>query len=207
MAEDNFELKQVQVRLKLSEAEPLYSPEPMNTPDKAAEVMAEALAQMDREYACVVNLDTQLRPINFNVVSVGGISSAQVDVSNVFKTAILSNATSIMLFHNHPSGNLTPSGEDMRLTKRLIEAGKIMGIPVTDHIIVGGGTGERVSLREEEPEMFKEEPLAYGPEDTVSGRREEPVHEAIVNEVTEEERERKEKKDEEEPEHHKHHKL
>ncbi len=154
MSEKEFELKQVQVRLKLSEAESLYSTEPMDTPTRASEVMAEALAQMDREYACVVNLDNALRPINFNIVSIGGINSAEVPVQNVFKSAILSNAASIMMFHNHPSGNLTPSKEDRALTKRLVEAGKIMGIPVIDHIIVGGGNGDRYSLREENEQLF-----------------------------------------------------
>ena len=88
---DMHELKQVQVRLKLSEAEPLYSTEQITTPDKAAEVMAQALAQLDREYCCVVNLDAAKHPINFNIVSIGDVNQAQVPIQNVFKSAILSN--------------------------------------------------------------------------------------------------------------------
>ncbi len=151
---DEYGLKQVKVRLKLAEAEPLYSTEQITTPDKAAEVMAEVLAQMDREYCCVVNLDGANHPINFNVVSIGDVNQAHVPIQNVFKSAILSNASSIMMFHNHPSGSVMASREDIDVTKRLIEAGKIMNIPVLDHIIVGGGTAERFSFKEEKPEMF-----------------------------------------------------
>ena len=151
---DEYELKQVKVRLKLAEAEPLYSTEQITTPDKAAEVMAQALSQMDREYCCVVNLDGANHPINFNVVSIGDVNQAHVPIQNVFKSAILSNASSIMMFHNHPSGSVQASREDIDVTKRLIEAGKIMNIPVLDHIIVGGGNGERFSFKEANPEMF-----------------------------------------------------
>ena len=151
---DEYELKQVKVRLKLAEAEPLYSTEQITTPDKAAEVMAQALSQMDREYCCVVKLDGANHPINFNVVSIGDVNQAHVPIQNVFKSAILSNASSIMMFHNHPSGSVQASREDIDVTKRLIEAGKIMNIPVLDHIIVGGGTAERFSFKEANPEMF-----------------------------------------------------
>ena len=151
---DEYELKQVKVRLKLSEAEPLYSTEQITTPDKAAEVMAQALAQLDREYCCVVNLDGANHPINFNVVSIGDIDKAQVPIQNVFKSAILSNAASIMLFHNHPSGSTSASRDDIEVTKRLIEAGKIMNIPVLDHIIVAGGTADHFSFRNSNPDMF-----------------------------------------------------
>ncbi len=151
---DNYELKQVQVRLRLSEAEPLYSTESITSPEIAAKVMAGALAEMDREYCCVVNLDGSNHPINFNIVSIGDINHAYVPVQNVFKSAILSNASSIMLLHNHPSGSLNPSKDDIELTRRVIEAGAIMNIPVIDHLIVAGGTAELVSIREERPEIF-----------------------------------------------------
>ena len=171
---DEYELKQVKVRLKLAEAEPLYSTEQITTPDKAAEVMAQALSQMDREYCCVVNLDGANHPINFNVVSIGDVNQAHVPIQNVFKSAILSNASSIMMFHNHPSGSVQASREDIDVTKRLIEAGKIMNIPVLDHIIVGGGTAERFSFKEANPEMFN-----------VSERAAYAVHEPIEHKPTE----------------------
>ena len=75
---DLYELKQVHVRLKLAEVEPLYSTEQITTPDKAVSVMAQALSQLDREYCCVVNLDAAKHPINFNIVSIGDVNQAQV---------------------------------------------------------------------------------------------------------------------------------
>ncbi len=112
------------------------------------------MEKMDREYCCVVNLDGSNHPINFNIVSIGDINHAYVPVQNVFKSAILSNASSIMLLHNHPSGSLNPSKDDIELTRRVIVAGAIMNIPVIDHLIVAGGTAELVSIREERPEIL-----------------------------------------------------
>jgi len=177
---DEYELKQVKVRLKLAEAEPLYSTEQITTPDKAAEVMAQALSQMDREYCCVVNLDGANHPINFNVVSIGDVNQAHVPIQNVFKSAILSNASSIMMFHNHPSGSVQASREDIDVTKRLIEAGKIMNIPVLDHIIVGGGSGERFSFKEANPEMFNvSERAAYAVHEPIEHKSIEGDHFSI----------------------------
>ncbi len=116
--------------------------------------MAEALAEMDREYCCVINLDNKSRAINFNVVSIGDVNASIVPIQNTFKAAILSNATSLMLLHNHISGVLEPSGDDMIVTKRIIEAGRIMNIPVVDYLIVAGGSGQFYSFRENYPEMF-----------------------------------------------------
>ena len=154
MPKDQYELKQVQVRLKLAETEPLYSNEPITDSDKAVQVMAKALAEMDREYVCVVNLDTRKHPINFNIVSIGDIDQAQIPIQNVFKTAILSNAKSVLALHSHPSGSLDPSRPDLEVTKRMVQAGNIIGIPVTDHIIVAGGTGYHTSIRSTNPELF-----------------------------------------------------
>lgn len=151
-----FELKQVRVQLR--EAPPIYSTSQIQSPEDAVRVMAETLAMMDREYCCVVNLDNRNRPINYNVVSIGDVNSAIVPIQNVFKAAILSNATGIMLFHNHPSGELTPSRDDEILTEKLIYAGKIMNINVVDHVIVGGDEGKHYSFREGESFLFDAEP-------------------------------------------------
>lgn len=154
--------------------------------------MADALARLDREYCCVVNLDSMLRPINFNVVSIGGISRTLVPVQNVFKAAILSNAAGIMLFHNHPSGSLTPSREDVLLTQRLVKAGQLMEIPVLDHVIVGGGGTGRCSLRSEHPKLFcVEEPETYCGGQDKAGHLREPF------EITEDRKGDKNLRDEE----------
>ena len=151
-----FELKQVRVQLR--EAPPIYSTSRISSPEDAVRVMSETLAMMDREYCCVVNLDNRNRPINYNIVSIGDVNSALVPIQNVFKAAILSNATSIMLFHNHCSGELTPSREDEILTEKLIYAGKIMNINVVDHVILGGNEGKHYSFREGESFLFDAEP-------------------------------------------------
>ena len=132
-----YELKQVQVRLRLSEAGSIYSSKEITNDVRAAEVMSDVLAQMDREYVCVVNLDTKNRPINFNIVSIGDINTAIVPIQNIFKSTILSNSARIMLMHNHPSGDAYPSDEDIRLTRRLVKAGRTIGINILDHIIIG----------------------------------------------------------------------
>ena len=150
-----YELKQVQVRLRLSEAGSLYSSKEITSDVRAAEVMSDVLAQMDREYVCVVNLDTKNRPINFNVVGIGDISTAMAPLQNIFKSGILSNSARIMLMHNHPSGDLIPSMEDLSLTKRVYQTGTLMNIPLVDHVIVAGGTGQTYSLLENHPELFR----------------------------------------------------
>lgn len=149
------ELKRVEVRLKLTEGNGLYSSESIDRAETAVRVMAEAMAGLDREEVCVVNMDGKGHPINFNVVSIGSLNGSIIPMGNVFKTAILSNAASIILMHNHPSSDVSMSRQDENVTRQLMYAGQIMGITVLDHIIVGGMTGECYSLRTHYPELFE----------------------------------------------------
>ena len=126
-----------QVAIRMVEQPPLYSKEPMNNPDAVIRVMNEFLSQMDRELFCIVNLQADLTPINMNIVSVGSLNEALINPREIFKSAILSNAHSMMLIHNHPSGNLTPSTSDIQTTARMQELGELMGISLVDHIITG----------------------------------------------------------------------
>lgn len=126
-----------QVAIRMVEQPPLYSKEQMNNPDAAIRVMNEFLSQMDRELFCIVNLQADLTPINMNIVSVGSLNEALINPREIFKSAILSNAHSMMLIHNHPSGNLTPSTSDIQTTARMQELGELMGISLVDHIITG----------------------------------------------------------------------
>ena len=93
----------------------------------------------DREEFVIIMLDMKNKVIGINSVSTGSISSSIVHPREVFKPLILHNAASVILSHNHPSGDPTPSAEDKAITKRLREVGDIMGIPVRDHVIVGDG--------------------------------------------------------------------
>ena len=152
--EKTYKLEQVSVRLKLMEEAPLYSTSQIDTPERAVEVMCGMMKSLDRESVCVVNLDGASHPINFNVVSIGSINMSPVGMSELFKTAILSNASNILMLHNHPSSSITPSREDHAVTARVMMASQMIGIPLVDHIIVGGGTGEYFSYKNELKGMF-----------------------------------------------------
>lgn len=135
-----------QVGIRLVEEPPLLSLEPMNKPEAAVRVLGKWLSEMDRELFCVVNLNTDLTPINMNVVSIGALNVAYVHPRETMKSAILSNSAYLMLVHNH-LGSLNPSKEDIEITDRIQSAASLMGIPVLDHIIVGRNQ-EFFSLRE-----------------------------------------------------------
>ena len=132
---DTYELDVVSVRLVKDRA--LYSYSPVTTPEKAVNLVANELCDLDREFFCVACLNSKGQPISLNIASIGDINSAAIKTREIFKTAILSNANSVILFHNHPSGDPAPSRTDVDTTARLNEAGELMGIPVADHIIVG----------------------------------------------------------------------
>lgn len=136
------------VRVKLVLDRQLYSEQPLNNVRTVYELMKKELIDYDREVFCILNIQSDGRCINMNIVSIGGLNHAIVEPREVFKSAILSNADRIILVHNHPSGNVTPSKEDIRVTKRLAVCGAMLGISVCDHIIVGGRTGELYSFAE-----------------------------------------------------------
>ena len=141
-----YKLKEVCIRL--AEGHPLYSDVPLSSPTVALDVMRKELSQYDREILCVVNLNNKLKPINFNIVSMGSINGSVAAIPNILKSGILSNAAGFLLMHNHPSGDVTPSKEDITTTRRCVEAGKLMDIPCLDHVIVGGSNGDMFSFRE-----------------------------------------------------------
>ena len=141
-----YKLKEVCIRL--AEGHPLYSDVPLSSPTAALDVMRKELSQYDREVLCVVNLNNKLKPINFNIVSMGSINGSVAAIPNILKSGILSNAAGFLLLHNHPSGDVMPSKEDITTTRRCVEAGKLMDIPCLDHVIVGGSNGDVFSFRE-----------------------------------------------------------
>lgn len=141
-------IPEVSCRLILREDDVSYSTEPIDTQLKAVEIMKKILQSFDRETVCVLNLDNKLRPINWNMVSIGGLNRAEISIPNIFKTSILSNAAAIMMFHNHPSGDPEPSPVDDRATKEVKKAGKLLGIPLIDHIIIGAFNEDYYSYSE-----------------------------------------------------------
>ena len=118
----------------------LYQTRQILSPNDAYEMIKEQLEGLDREQFIIACLNTKNEPTNITVVSVGSLNKANVHPREVFKTAILSNAESIVAFHNHPSGDTTASQQDIQLTHRLVEAGELLGIKLLDHLIIGDGT-------------------------------------------------------------------
>lgn len=138
------------VNVRLIRESTLYTDKLITSPRDAADLMANELALYDREVMCVLNLNTKGGVLNMNIVSMGTINASLVSPREVFKASILSNAASIIICHNHPSGEPAPSREDVLLTQRLKNAGELLGIELLDHVIVGGVTGKRFSFMEEE---------------------------------------------------------
>lgn len=131
------EMKLNVVRIKLIDDTPLFGNELIQSADDAIFLMQKELRNCDRETFCALHLNAKGKPLSMSVVSIGELNSTLVHPREVFKASILSNASAVIFMHNHPSGELTPSEEDKKATKRLEMAGQILGIPVVDHIIVG----------------------------------------------------------------------
>ena len=122
-----------------------YKLDSVECPDDAAYFISTFLDGEDRENMVVLLLNTTGRVVGMHRVSVGTLNASAVSAREVFKSAIMSNAASIIVGHNHPSDNVTPSREDDHVAAELRAAGKILGIPMLDFIIVGAGksvTGE-----------------------------------------------------------------
>jgi len=134
------------VSLKLvKESSMLYQRRTIRSP-RGAYDLVQSVEEADREHFMVVCLDVKNRPTSINVCHVGSLNESLAHPREVLKTAVLSNAASVLVAHNHPSGDPTPSPEDIEVTQRLAQAGEILGIEVLDHLIVGDG--EFVSLKE-----------------------------------------------------------
>ena len=141
-------LEKVAVRLT-KEAPILSDGYIVDNVDKAVNLVGEELCQCDREVVGVLNLTSDLKPINFSIVSVGTLNRSLVAPGDMVKTAILSNAANMIMIHTHPSGNLEPSDMDMQITKKMIFICELMGVPLLDHVIIGGNnTKEYYSFRE-----------------------------------------------------------
>jgi len=108
----------------------------INSPESAVEVLRPKFEGLTQEALYVMCLNSKNKIIGVTLVSLGILNSSLVHPREVFKPAILMSAASIIVAHNHPSGNPEPSQEDIQITKQLVEAGKIIGIPVYDHLIV-----------------------------------------------------------------------
>ncbi|PIC95708.1 DNA repair protein RadC [Sporosarcina sp. P26b] len=126
----------VSLRL-VKEASLLYKDRAIRSPEDGYNLFKQFLGELDREYFVVMCLDVKNQPTAMNVCHIGSLNASLVHPREIMKSAILSNAASIIVLHNHPSGQPEPSPEDIDVTKRLVEAGSIMGIELLDHIVIG----------------------------------------------------------------------
>jgi DNA repair protein RadC len=125
----------VKIQLIREEAEPYQ----ISEPEDINNLLMRYLKNEDRENFVAVLLDSKLNVNGIHTISIGDSESAIVTPREVFKSAILTNSCAIVVGHNHPSGDPTPSSADIEVTKVLIEAGKILKIDVLDHVICGNG--------------------------------------------------------------------
>ena len=125
------------VRLRMVKESSLYGMGRFTDPGIAVELVKPLFDMADREMVVVMSLSTNLEPLALEIAAVGGLNSCSVDVRDIFKHSLLNNAAYVICFHNHPSGNPEPSRSDKLLTGRIEDGGKILGIPLIDHIILG----------------------------------------------------------------------
>lgn len=134
-------------RVQLVQEAAISTPLPqLRTSRDAADLLRRYLGPVDREHFVVILLNRKNRVVGIHTVSVGSLTASVVHPREVFKAAILANAASGILGHNHPSGDPQPSQEDQVLTARLVECGKLLGISVLDHVIIGDGTTDYFSF-------------------------------------------------------------
>lgn len=137
----------VRIRQEIREAKEAFAAYKITSPMDAEKLAASYIADEDREVFLVMMLNTKNEVIGLHRAHVGSLNASVVHPREVMKSAILNNAASIIVSHQHPSGDPTPSIEDIEVTKRIAEAGKTLGIQLLDHIIVTH-KGNHLSLRE-----------------------------------------------------------
>ena len=131
---------------------PITALEKIRDPDNIAKLTREIIGSDGREHFIVFHLDGNHAVVNYTVTSIGTANSCQVHPRDIFQAALLVGSVSIVLAHNHPSNNEQPSKEDISLTGKLVDAGKLLGIKLLDHVIVTDT--DFYSLRESESPLF-----------------------------------------------------
>ncbi len=115
------------------------------SPEDVAAILSTEMAPLDQEELRVVLLNTKNEVLKISTVYRGSVNAAQIRVAEVFKEAVRQNAPSLVVAHNHPSGDPTPSADDVAVTRELVKAGQLLDIEVLDHLVIGDG--RHTSLR------------------------------------------------------------
>jgi len=129
------------------------APAKITRPDEVAEYLRRRIHDDAREHFVAIYLDGRHRPIADSVVSIGTATASLVHPREVFQPAIALGACALLIGHNHPSGDVTPSAEDLDVTRRLAEAGHILGVTLLDHVVWARGGGFH-SIRETHPDQL-----------------------------------------------------
>ncbi len=119
----------------------------ISTPEDVVDLCAVQLRGLDREHFWALALNTKNQLLRVLEVSIGSLNASIVHPRELFRDAVRASAASIVVVHNHPSGDPTPSGADIQLTRRLVRAGDVLGIEVLDHVVIGDG-GEFSSMKD-----------------------------------------------------------
>jgi DNA repair protein RadC len=144
---NNFELRTKKIKYSTPHGECLDSPKDV------ARIANKLIGNKTQEHVIVFSTNTRNEIIGYHLAAVGGIGSCSVDMRCIFRTALIAGATGLVLSHNHPSGYLEISQDDLAITKRISDAAKILDLVLVDHVIVSE-TGHN-SIREQRPELFK----------------------------------------------------
>ncbi|MGE3335748.1 MAG: RadC family protein [Rhodospirillaceae bacterium] len=142
MQTETTRLRELTIRYSVrkdDEGHPFVVGRTLTTPKAAAAVCMALLEEEPSEVFAMLCLSTKNRVLAFHEVSRGTLDSAPVHPREVFKAALLANAAAVIVCHNHPSGEPSPSPDDIALTHRLVASGELLGIPVLDHVVVGDG--------------------------------------------------------------------
>ena len=140
---------QLKAAIELGRRLMLESPEEhpiINSPDDAAELVRYEMSALEQEHLRVLLLDTRNHVLGTVEIYHGSVNTSQVRVGEVFKAAIRRNATAVIMVHNHPSGDPTPSPDDLAVTRACVQAGKLLDVEVLDHLVIG--QGRYVSMKE-----------------------------------------------------------
>jgi DNA repair protein RadC len=140
---------QIKAALELGHRLSLESPEErptVHSPEDAAALVRYDMSALEQEQLRVILLDTRNRVLDITEVYQGSLNSSQVRIGELFKSAIRRNAAAVIIIHNHPSGDPTPSPDDVAITRAIVQAGKLLDIDVLDHLVIGAG--RHVSLKE-----------------------------------------------------------
>jgi DNA repair protein RadC len=143
-------IAQIKAALELGRRLLIASPDArpqITSPNDAANFFMLEMSHLEQEHLCTLLLDTKSYVLGNHTVYIGNVNSSMVRVGEVFRRAVRENATSIIVAHNHPSGDPTPSQEDIKVTRSFVEAGRLLNIEVLDHLVIG--YQHFISLREQ----------------------------------------------------------